>query len=69
MDHFLLQVGVRYDIEYVGRNHTFASLEGALVVGTRSGPKGNEYEFRRENGRRIVLRPALILRAEMADGE
>ena len=51
MDPFTFQVGARYDIEYVGHNLTLASLNGALVVGTRSGPKGNEYEFRRENGR------------------
>lgn len=69
MDHSKLRVGARYNIEYIGRNHTLASLEGALVVGTRSGPKENEYEFRRQNGRLIVLHPALILRAEMAEGE
>ena len=69
MDRSSFQVGARYDIEYVGRNQTLASLEGALVVGTRSGPKGNECEFRRENGRLIILHPSLILRAELTAGE
>lgn len=64
-----LAVGTRYDIAYLGPNLTLASLEGALAVGPRSGPKGDEYEFRRENGRLVVLHPALIVRAELADGE
>ena len=67
MDHFLFQVGARYDVEHAGSNLTLAALEGARMVGTRSGPDGDEYEFWRADGRVVVLHPARIIRAKPAD--
>lgn len=67
MKNPLLEVGTRYDVEYVGSNLTLAALESARMVGTRSGPEGDEYEFERADGRVVVLHPARIIRAEPAD--
>ncbi len=67
MDYFLFQVGARYDVGYVGSNLTLAALEGARMVGTRSGSEGDEYEFERADGRLVVLHPARIIRAEPAE--
>ena len=64
-----LEIGVRYDIEYLRFNLTLSSLEGALLIGTRSGGEGSEYEFRREDGRVVVLHPARIFRSDLTEGE
>ena len=63
MDHFLFQVGTRYDLEYFGPYMTLPELPGARRTGTRSGPKGDENEFV-VKGRVVVLDSARIVRAE-----
>ena len=64
VDHFLFQVGARFNVEYVGPNLTLVELRSARLVVTRSGPEGDEYEFETARGRVVVLHPARIVRAE-----
>lgn len=66
MDHFLFQVGARYDIEYVGANLTIATLENARLIGSRSEPEGAGYEFETPKGGLMVLHRTQIPRAEPA---
>lgn len=62
----LLEVGARYDIDYLGPNLTMLELEGARLTGTAFGTKDDEYEFETAKGRVVVLHPARILKAEPA---
>ena len=65
VDHFLFQVGARYDIEYIGRNLTLLELRDARLTRTRSGPEGDEYEFETK-GRVVLIHAARMVNVERA---
>ena len=44
MKKLLLGVAAGYSIEDISANLTLASLKAARLIGTRSGPEGDEYE-------------------------
>lgn len=64
----LLDIGARYDVEYIGPNRGVLFLSGAQLVS--SGVKGARlYEFREADGGLVVLHPARIISTELADRE
>lgn len=65
----VLQIGVRYQVLYLGSGLTIGELKDAVLIETSGGPDRDEYEFETEmplTRHVVAVRPALILTAEPA---